>query len=84
MHGVIQEQWNVIVIKRMHKQCVPGSLSLPLESLGTRLLPTLDEMCGWKVNHENFILNNLFLSRIWQIAEYLSLENFRLLQYSRG
>ena len=29
MHGVIQKRWNVVVIKRMRKQCIPGSLSPP-------------------------------------------------------
>ena len=37
LHGSIQEPWNFMAIKRMRKQWIPGSLSSPPTSLGTRL-----------------------------------------------
>ena len=37
-----------------------------------------DTIHGWKLNHENFICENLFLRRIWQNREIFNLENFRL------
>ena len=35
-------------------------------------------MHGWKLDYENFIHKNLFLSRFGKTAKYLILENFRL------
>ena len=36
-YGSILKPWNVMVIKRMYMQCVPGALFPSLSRLGTRL-----------------------------------------------
>ena len=47
LHGGIRETWNFVAIKRMHKQWIPGSLSSPLISLGTRLTECQGFLVGY-------------------------------------